>query len=78
MLNAQKYNTSVIFFYGIDDGWSPILFANNMKERVDKINSNSGKVLHRVLIDDDAFFEHAFVVRGSKEMAIKLCSIIYE
>lgn len=79
LLDAKKNNIPLTFFYGVSDQWSPIEFANKMKERVNKINLNlQNKIFHKVLIDEDAFFEHAFVIRESSEMAIKLCLLICE
>lgn len=76
MLDAQKNNTSITFFYGLNDSWCPIKYANEMIKRIKKFNNVfDNKTYHKIIIDKNGIFEHAFVIHNSNEMAIKLCTL---
>jgi hypothetical protein len=60
-----------MFFYGRNDKWAPVEFAERMRQRL----SDAGRVLVDSTNESDPL-EHAFVLRHSKEMAELLVDIL--
>jgi hypothetical protein len=59
----------VMFFYGRDDGWVPLEFASRMNGRVPR-----GSL--QVLVDPHGEYDHAFVLKNSRQMAERLNRLI--
>lgn len=69
LLIPEQHKDRLVFFYGLDDKWAPIEFAERMRERMPEMG--------RVLVDaTDHGFEHAFVLEHSREMAELLVEMI--
>lgn len=60
-------NDFTIFYYGIEDGWAPLKFAQEMRKRVAKEDQ---------VIIDEMNCEHAFVIHDTQKMAFKLAEMI--
>lgn len=60
-------NSYTIFYYGVEDGWAPLNFAEEMRKRVSNVNQ---------VIIDEMTCEHAFVIHHTRKMALKLSEMI--
>ncbi len=68
---------TISFYYGTDDGWCPLKYANQMEQRLrddDCVNLD----IDRHVIIDNAGCQHAFVIRDSDTIADKLVELYFE
>ncbi|KAL7070507.1 hypothetical protein ACQ4LE_010577 [Meloidogyne hapla] len=68
-LLAEPQKHYVMFFYGREDGWVPVEFASRMMGRVPRGT-------FQVLIDPRSEYDHAFVLKNSRQMAERLNRLI--
>ncbi|KAI1711059.1 lipid-droplet associated hydrolase domain-containing protein [Ditylenchus destructor] len=66
-LIPNEYKDRIIFYYGINDGWSPVEWTDGMKRYLQNESA--------VVIDENGC-QHAFVIRDSEIMATQLAKIL--